>query len=58
VDFLLQRQSALKYHKSVSFERIDAEIRSLSILCVGGRGQPMLAGRRGGGGYGAEKVGK
>jgi hypothetical protein len=33
-------------------------MKSLSILCVGGRGQPKLAGRSGGmgGGCGAEKV--
>jgi hypothetical protein len=36
-------------------ERINADIRSLSILCVGGRGQPMLAGMSGGGGVEPKK---
>jgi hypothetical protein len=50
VDFLLQRRAALKNHKSYADERINTEMKSLSILCVGGRGQPMLAGGNGGGG--------
>jgi hypothetical protein len=54
VDFLLQRRAALKNHKSYADERINTEMKSLSIPCVGGRGQPMLAG--GNGGEGAEKV--
>jgi hypothetical protein len=52
VDFLLQRRAALKNHKSYANERINTEMKSLSIPCVGGRGQPML----GNGGGGAEKV--
>jgi hypothetical protein len=36
-------------------ERINSGMKSLFILCVGGRGEPMLAGRSGGG-YGAKKV--
>ncbi len=38
-DFLLQHRAALKYHKSLAYERINAEMKSLSVLCVGGRGQ-------------------
>jgi hypothetical protein len=30
-------------------------MESLSILCAGGRGEPLLAGRSGGG-YGAKKI--
>jgi hypothetical protein len=33
-----------KITKIGSDERFNAEMKSLSILCVGGRGQPMLAG--------------
>jgi hypothetical protein len=50
VDFLLQRRAALKNNKSYADERINTEMKSLSIPCVGGRGQPMLAGGNGGGG--------
>jgi hypothetical protein len=35
-------------------EKINAEMKSLSILCIGGRRQSMLAGGEGGE-YGAEK---
>ncbi len=38
-------------------ERINAEMKSLFILFVGGRGQPMIAGKRGGE-YGTEKFNK
>jgi hypothetical protein len=48
VDFLLQRRAALKNHKSYADERINTEMKSLSIPCIGGRGQPMLAGGNGG----------
>jgi hypothetical protein len=33
-----------KITKVGAHERINAEMKSLSIFCVGGRGQPMLAG--------------
>jgi hypothetical protein len=33
-----------KITKVYSYERISAEIKSLSILCVGGIGKPMLTG--------------
>jgi hypothetical protein len=54
VDFLLKLRAALKNHKSNADERINTEMKSLFIPCVGGRGQSMLAG--GNGGEGAEKV--
>jgi hypothetical protein len=56
VDFLLQRRLVLKNRNCLPCERINSGMKSLSVLCVGGRGQPMLAGRSGGGGDGAEKV--
>jgi hypothetical protein len=42
---------ALSSTKVYTNERMKPEMRNLYILCVGGRGQPMLAGRSGGGGY-------
>jgi hypothetical protein len=44
VDFLLQRQSALKITKVYADDKINAKTTSISIVCVRGRGQPMLAG--------------
>jgi hypothetical protein len=54
VDFLVQRRAALKNHKSYADERINTEMKSLSIPCV--RGQPMLAGGNGGGGREPKKT--
>ncbi len=44
MDFLVQRRVALKNHKSYADERINTEMKSLSIPWLKGRGQPMLAG--------------
>jgi hypothetical protein len=52
VDFLLQRRLALKN------KWIKSGMKSLSIICVGGRGQPMLAGRIGGVGMEPKKCDK
>jgi hypothetical protein len=49
MDFLLHRRLALKITKVFADERINVEMKTLSILCIGGRGQPMLAGGSGGG---------
>ncbi len=46
-DFLLQRQSPLKITKLCD-DRINAAMKNLSTLCVGGKGQLMLAGGKGG----------
>jgi hypothetical protein len=58
VDFLLQRLLAFKITTVYADERINSGMKSLSILCVVGRGQTMLAGRRGGGGMEPKKCDK
>ncbi len=47
-DFLFQRYAVFKYPKVYADGRIKAEMKSLSFLCVVGRGQPRLAGGSGG----------
>ena len=37
-------------------ERINSGMKSLFVLCVGGRGEPMLAGRSGGGVWSQKSV--